>query len=116
GGLALFAQLKNPSAVAIDHVGAVYVTDSSNSRIRKITSDGMIQTVGGTGADVGGAPMNQGQVNSESSIAVDSDGRLYVLDTANARILKIAPDGMVSTAPGTTPEAAVQSSGHGPIR
>lgn len=99
GGLAVFAQLKSPSAVAMDNVGSVYVADSSDYRIRKITADGMIETVAETGA------AGAGGTNGVSGIALSSNGALYVADTANGRILKIAPDGMVSTAPGTRPEA-----------
>jgi sugar lactone lactonase YvrE/outer membrane lipoprotein-sorting protein len=103
-GLAVLAQLKNPSGVATDSVGSVYVADSSDYRIRKITTDGMIETVGVTGADVEPASGIQVQVNSLSSIATDSGGHVYLADPAKSRVLSITPDGAVSTVRGTTPD------------
>ncbi|GAB1332772.1 NHL domain-containing protein [Streptomyces sennicomposti] len=104
GGPAAAAQLNYPREVAVDKAGAVYIADTNNHRIRKITVDGTISTVAGTGAagfrgDGGSA--TAAQLNLPLGVAVDSTGVLYISDYYNHRVRKVATDGVISTVAGT---------------
>ena len=103
-GPALSAQLNCPREVAVDSAGAVYVTDAGNHRVRKITSDGKIGTVAGTGAagfSGDGGPATAARLNYPLGVAVDSTGVLYISDYNNHRVRRIAADGRISTVAGT---------------
>ncbi len=96
------AQFNGPRGVAVDDSGFVYVTDSSNDRIRKITSGGMVSMLAGTGTtgSMDGAG-NVAQFNYPNGVAVDNSGNVYVADNGNNRIRKITSTGVVSTLAGT---------------
>ena len=85
------ASFRNPSALAVDAGGNLYVADSSNSMIRKITPAGMVTTLAGSGtagrADGAGPAAS---FRSPLGVAVDTSGDLYVADTSNNMIRKIA--------------------------
>ncbi|MGB4776045.1 MAG: NHL repeat-containing protein [Daejeonella sp.] len=95
------AKFKYPSGVAVDLEGNVYVADSENHRIRKISPSGKVETLAGNGnytfAD--GTGMNA-SFKSPSGIAIDKEGNIYVADTDNHRIRKINPSGQVETLAG----------------
>jgi len=96
------AQFNNPSAVALDAAGNLYVTDTWNSRIRKVSPKGDVSTVAGD--SYGGlrdGPKNRAQFGGLSGIALDAAGNLYVADTGNHRIRKVSPKGDVSTLAGS---------------
>ncbi|HEX5229397.1 MAG TPA: hypothetical protein VFW44_16890 [Bryobacteraceae bacterium] len=100
GGLASAAQLSSPSAVAVDQHGSVLIADTGNNRLRKVTSDGVIETTAGTGiaglsGDGGAAYL--AALNAPDSIATGSDGSVYVADEGNHRIRRIAPDGTITS-------------------
>ncbi len=103
-GAGNIAQFSNPYGIAVDSVGVVYVADSQNHRIRKITSGGVVSTLAGTGikddGTVGGGFMddagNVAQFRSPTGIAVDSVGVIYVADISNNRIRKITVSGTTS--------------------
>ncbi|MBL1083542.1 RICIN domain-containing protein [Streptomyces actinomycinicus] len=104
GGPATAAWLYYPSGVAVDSTGALYVADYGNHRVRKITPDGKISTVAGTGAAAlggDGGPATAAQLMNPSGVAVDSTGTLYIADYGNHRVRKITPDGKISTVAGT---------------
>ena len=94
------ATFTNPVGLTVDALGNVFVT--SGNEIRKITPLGVVSTVAGTGTQgsVDGNGM-QASFNGPGGIAVDADGNLYVADTGNNKIRKIAPDGTVTTLAGT---------------
>lgn len=102
-GPAVSAQLNYPREVVVDSAGAVYVADCNNHRVRKITADGKISTVAGTGSAGSGGdggPATAAQLNLPLGVAVDSTGVLYISDHSN-RVRKVTTDGKISTVEGT---------------
>lgn len=97
GTTALFNQ---PSAIAIDDYGNLYVADALNFRIRKITAAGEVSTFAGSGVPghVDGGP-GSAQFNYINDLVIDAQGNLYVAD--ENRIRKITPQGFVSTIAGS---------------
>jgi len=109
GGPATAALLKEPNQVALDPLGNVYVLDAFNTRIRKISPDGIITTVVGTGErgfSGDGGPATQARFdvggNGDSgSLESDSDGNLFLLDDNNLRVRRIdAATGIITTVAG----------------
>lgn len=94
------AKFRSPYGVAVAG-GVVYVADTENHRIRKITLSGGVSTYAGDGtAGFADGPAATAQFNSPFSVAVAQDGSLYVADAGNRRIRKITPEGAVSTVVG----------------
>ncbi|SCE63348.1 hypothetical protein GA0115261_122672, partial [Streptomyces sp. OspMP-M43] len=99
-GAAVSAQLKHPYEMAVSGTGILYVSDYSNHRVRRITTDGKIGTVAGTGAagSAGdGGPATRAQLNCPRQIAVDGDGALYIADAGGNRVRRVGADGVIST-------------------
>ena len=96
------ATFNHPSGVAVDAAGNVYVADQLNHKIRKITPNGVVSTLAGTGGtgSVDGSGTSA-TFNYPSGVAVDAAGNVYVADSQNNKIRKIAPNGVVSTLAGT---------------
>jgi sugar lactone lactonase YvrE len=100
GGPATAADLDYPFGVAVDSHGAIYISDSTNNRVRKVGTDGIIQTIAGTGAaglSGDGGPARKARLSDPSGLAVDSHGNVYIADSGNNRVRKISPDGMIRT-------------------
>lgn len=97
------ARFNGPWGLAIDEAGNLYVADTGNSTIRKITPSGVVTTLAGAPGQAGSADGvgSQARFNGARGVAVDHVGNLYVADTGNDTIRKIAPDGAVSTLAGT---------------
>lgn len=92
------ARFNAPYGVAISQDGDLYVTDTENNRIRKVTLDGVVTTVAGVGVDgAADGPGNQAQFNSPRGIVVDTLGNIFIADALNNRIRKIDTKGVVST-------------------
>lgn len=105
GGAATSAKLDYPKGVAVDASGNVYIADSSNNVIRKITaSTGDISTVAGTGTggySGDGGAATSAKLNFPTAVAVDSSGNLYIADTDNNRVRMVtASTGHISTIAG----------------
>ena len=95
------ASLFSPTAVAVDSAGNLYIADSGNSRIRKV-SNGIITTVagnGGYGFSGDNGPATSAQLYDPYGVAVDSAGNLYIADTGNSRIRKVS-NGVIATIAG----------------
>ena len=99
------ARFSQPSGVAVDAAGNVYVADTGNNTIRKITSGGVVTTLAGAAGpgNIGAAdgPGSVARFNGPQSVAVDNAGSVYVADSLNAAIRKITSDGVVTTLAGT---------------
>jgi len=101
-GTGVTARFNHPNGVAVDSTGNVYVADTSNDTIRKITASGVVTTLAGT-AGVHGMTDGTGAAasfNTPQGIAVDTVGNVYVADTFNDAIRKITPAGEVTTLEG----------------
>lgn len=104
GGPATAASFNMPSSVTIDLQGNLYVADTNNHRIRKITVDGVITTFAGTG--VAGSLGDKGQaanaqLNYPAYVSADGAGNLLIADTLNHKIRSVTPNGIISTVAGT---------------
>jgi sugar lactone lactonase YvrE len=104
-GAGTSASFNTPSALAIGPDGNLYVADTGNNRIRKITPDGTVSTVSGNGtAGYVDGPAATAEFNGPIGLAVSSDGDIYVADTYNDVIRMITTGGEVTTiAGGGTP-------------
>ena len=93
--------LADPFGVAVAEDGTIYVSDAGdNNRILKIAPDGIVTTLAGANEGFADGTGAQASFNTPSSLAIDGDGNLYVADTANNRIRKVTPEGVVSTIAG----------------
>ncbi len=100
-GAGKLAAFNTPSGMAFDRKGNLFVADTGNNAIRKITPEGVVSTWAGTG--LAGYQDGRGpaaQFNGPLGVAVAPDGSVYVADSYNDRIRRIAPDGEVSTIAG----------------
>ncbi len=97
------ARFNNPTGVAVSSAGNLYVADSINNTIRKITSAGVVSTFAGS-VGSSGSTNGMGSVarfNEPSRVAVDGAGNVFVADTSNNAIRKITQSGLVSTLAGS---------------
>lgn len=99
-GPAAEAQFNNPIDVAVAADGTIYVTESGNHRIRKI-SNGIVSTFAGSSAGYKDGTGTEAQLNDPSGISIDKDGNLLIADRRNHRIRKITPAGEVTTIAGS---------------
>jgi sugar lactone lactonase YvrE len=100
-GIGAAASFNAPIGVTVDSSGTVYVADSGNHTIRKVTVDGVVSTLAGAAGTSGNVDGAAALFNAPSGIAVDPAGNVYVADTGNNTIRKVATDGAVSTLAGT---------------
>jgi len=104
GGLAIHAQLSGTYDVAVDKSDNIYLAEVVNNRIRKITTDGIIHTIAGTGTagyNGDGIPATAAQLNAPYTVTVDDTGNVYIGDAYNFRIRKIDTFGIIHTLIGT---------------
>jgi uncharacterized protein (TIGR03437 family) len=105
GGPATKAHLNYPMFVALDKSGVLYIADTNNHVIRKVTADGNISTVAGTGGSYGysgdGGQATAAKLYSPRGIAFDASNNMYIADAFNEVIRKVSPGGVISTFAGT---------------
>jgi len=104
GGPAVSAKIDMVYALACDSDGNVYIADSWNNRIRKVTPAGMISTIAGTGEggfSGDGGLATSATLSSPRGVAVDKQGNVYISDSGNCRIRRVATDGTIATVAGT---------------
>lgn len=108
----LAKDLTNAWGVAVDGSGTVYVADTGNHRIQKVTANGVVTTLAGSGrpgsAD-GTGP--EASFSGPRGVAVDGAGNVYVADTNNNRIRRIAAGGVVTTLAGSGSPGAADGDG-----
>ena len=108
GGPATRAELSSPIGLAVDPLGNLYIADSGNNVIRRVSTSGVITTVagdvaadqasGGLGGFSGdGGPATAARLHSPHGVAVDQAGDLFIADTFNNAIREVTPDGTIST-------------------
>ncbi|MCA1842376.1 MAG: hypothetical protein LC792_04150, partial [Actinobacteria bacterium] len=105
GGPATAASLDTPHGVAVDNRGHVFVADSPNHRIRRVDlATGTITTVAGTGQEGfggDGGPATAARLNRPRFLIVAPDGSMIIADTANYRVRRVDPSGIITTIAGT---------------
>jgi sugar lactone lactonase YvrE len=108
GGRATSARLSFPGGVAVDSAGNVYVADTGDNEVRKISRSGTITRIGGTGKSCAkppacgdGGPATSATLTRPTGLALDQAGNLYVADTGDQEIRKISRSGRITLVAGT---------------
>ncbi|MDQ6836984.1 MAG: NHL repeat-containing protein [Actinomycetota bacterium] len=117
GGQATSAQLGTPQSVALDQAGNLYIADTGNGDVRKVTPAGIISTVAGNGmfADSGdGGPATAAALGLPYGVVVDQAGNLYIADNFNNNVRKVtAATGIITTVAGDPTGMSAGFSGDG---
>ncbi|RAU81966.1 NHL domain-containing protein [Pontibacter arcticus] len=104
GGPATSASFRNPTGISIGKSGAIYISEFGGHRIRKISTNGVISTVAGTGTagfSGDGGPATSAAIASPYNLAVDGEENIYIADFSNHRIRKVTMAGTISTIAGS---------------
>lgn len=96
------AQFNDPTGIAVDASGNVYVADFGNDTVRMITPAGVVTTIAGIAQDPGSrdGPYGDGLLSGPSGVAVDGAGNVYVSDANNDTIRRLSPSGYLATIAG----------------
>ena len=114
GGPAATAELNQPGACAVDSAGNLFIADTLNHRIAKVTPNGIIATVAGTGQPgfgVDGSAAVSAALNTPRGVAVDDNGNIFIADTGNNVIRQVMPDGTIYTIAGQVSAAGQTTAG-----
>ncbi|MDB4929502.1 MAG: repeat-containing protein [Myxococcaceae bacterium] len=125
-GPALMAQLRNPVGQAaspagridFDSTGNLYIADTGNNAIRRVTPAGVITTVAGTGvagATGDGGPATMATLNQPTDVEVGPDGTLYIADTQNSCVRAVGADGNIRTVAGRCGTRGFEGDGASPL-
>lgn len=104
GGPATDAELNGPRGVTEDIYGNLYIAEYYGQRVRKVTPSGTITTLAGTGVagySGDGGPATSAELNGPYRVTVDLAGNVYIPDSGNSRVRKVAPNGTITTVVGT---------------
>jgi myo-inositol-hexaphosphate 3-phosphohydrolase/sugar lactone lactonase YvrE len=104
GGPATAARLRAPRTMAADAAGNIYIADTENHRVRRVSASGVITTIAGTGSagySGDGGPATSAKLNNPHGVAVDGAGNVYVADSPNHRVRRIDTSGRIATVAGT---------------
>lgn len=101
-GTGVNAKFANPTGLAVDSNENVYVADSGNNRIRKVTPGGVVTTLAGGVAGYQDGSKSNAKFLSPYGVALEASGSLLVTDMGNHKIRKVSPTGMVTTIAGST--------------
>ncbi len=99
GDLATKAQLNRPIGVAFDSIGQLYIIERENARIRRVNTDGTIDTIAGNGSQqkpetlISPIPATEAELPSPRAIVIDADDNIYLSDTSSYTVSKIYADG-----------------------
>jgi len=101
-GPAIQATLENPFGVIATADGSIYIADTLNNRLRRVTLDGLIHAVAGNGSaetqNLGdGLPAVQAQLRFPRGMALGPDGSLYIADSNHYVVRRVTPDGLITT-------------------
>ena len=118
GGPAIAARLARPFGLALDGAGNLYIADGFNNRIRKVTPQGIITTVAGSGPTGylqggfagDGGPAIAARLNFPRAVVLDAAGNLYVADALNHRVRRLATDGTIAAVAGSGPTGYLRGS------
>jgi RHS repeat-associated protein len=101
GGRAMQAAIGDVNGIAVGPDGSLYIADFYNHRVRRITPDGIITTVAGGGTELGdGGPAISAKLKAPYRLGLGPDGSLYIADREQARIRRVAPNGIITTVAG----------------
>ena len=104
GGSGALGELYNPSGLAVDAAGNLFIADTQNHRIQMLTPGGTMSTIAGTGSSGfsgDGGPAAAAQLSFPSAVAVDAGENIYIADTGNNCVRLLTPDGNIATIAGT---------------
>jgi uncharacterized protein (TIGR03437 family) len=104
GGAATSAQLNAPFGVAVDAAGNLYIAEFGDNRVRKVSTNGNIGTIAGSGVSGfsgDGGQATSAQLNGPRGVAVGPEGNVYIADSGNNRVRRVTPDGVLTTVAGT---------------
>ncbi len=115
GGPAKYAQFYRPVALALDSTGNLFIADQGNSRIRQVDTSGAISTIAGSGNLPGfrgdGGPATSATLSYPSAVAIGRPGEIFISDSLNFRIRKVAVDGVITTIAGNGREESAGDGG-----
>jgi hypothetical protein len=109
GPAATAARLNNPGGAAVDEAGNVYIGDTYDYKVRKLTPDGAISTIAGNGSLCSspattscgdGGAATSANLTLPTGVAVDAAGNVYIADTNDHKVRKVTPGGTISTIAG----------------
>ena len=104
GGPATKATLSLAAGVSVDSAGNIYIADTGNNRIRKVGTNGTINTFAGPGSTSGilgdNGPALSATLSGPQDVLADASGNVYIADTGHSRVRRVAPDGTITTVAG----------------
>lgn len=103
GGPATAAGISQVTGLKFDNFGNLIICDQGNSRIRKVSTTGIITTIAGTGVNGyngDNIAATAARVSSPKNIAIDKDNNIYIADYSNYRVRKITTEGIITTVAG----------------